>query len=122
MRKLTIEISDATYEQMAKQAELMNKTPVILVTDLLLAAYGNGVIHSANGQSSETAYMNGKSQYVPKTLREILEEEGMVEPLSDELAALAMPEVTIETVRDILSRAEELSSSELLDEQRGPKI
>jgi len=121
MHKLIIEISDDTYDRMAKQAKITNKTPVMLVKDLLQVTYGNGVLHSTNGHSPEASRMNGDTNTTPKTTRELLEEAGMVVPLSDELRALAMPEVTIEEVREIMAKTKEPSSCANSDTKAAPK-
>jgi predicted DNA-binding protein len=104
MSRITVELSPEVYDRLAAHAKEKGTTPAEFAKELM-------------EQSLENKAVKPK-----RTARELLEEAGMVRPLGDELRKLMIPDVTLDEVIEILSSTNGPSLTEILDEQRGPKV
>lgn len=102
METLRIELSDAAYGELRRQAERAGKAPEALSREILEEA-----LHGPRpGQL---------------TAREILRQAGLLTELSPDLRARIIPGVTLDEVRESLTSAGGPSLSEIIQQQRGPK-
>lgn len=104
MNTITIDLSPEIYKRLEAQAQKTGQAVEVLSRELLEAAL----------KSSEVAR--------PRTTREVLQAAGRARPLSDALRKKILPDVTLEEVRAILTRAASPSLSEIILEQRGLKL
>ena len=104
MSTIVIDIPPETYERLEEQARKAGKAPEALTRELLETAL----------QAREVAR--------PRTAREVLQALGRVRPLSETLRSKIIPGVTLDEVRIALTHAAGPSLSEIILEQRGPKL
>jgi predicted DNA-binding protein len=104
MSTIVIDIPPETYKRLEEQARRDGKAPEALTRELL-----------------ETA-LQAREEAQPKTAREILQASGRVRPLSETLRRKIIPGVTLDEVRIALTHAAGPSLSEIILEQRGPKL
>ena len=104
MNKIVIDIPPETHKRLEVQARRKGKTLKALTRELIETAL----------QTSEEAG--------PKTAQEVLQAAGRIHPLSETLRRKIIPGVTLDEVRTALTQAAGPSLSELILEQRGPKL
>jgi predicted DNA-binding protein len=104
MNTIVIDIPPETHKRLEAQARREGKTLKALTRELIETAL----------QTCEGAG--------PKTALEVLQSAGRVHPLSETLRRKIIPGVTLDEVRKALSQAAGPSLSELVVEQRGPKL
>ncbi|MFB0534662.1 MAG: hypothetical protein ACETWR_06740 [Anaerolineae bacterium] len=104
MSTIVIDIPPETYERLEEQARKAGKAPETLTRELL-----------------ETA-LQAREEARPRTAREVLQALGRVRPLSETLRSKIIPGVTLDEVRIALTHAAGPSLSEIILEQRGPKL
>jgi plasmid stability protein len=104
MPTMLIHLPTDLYEQLKIQARQAGTTPEALTRELLQTA-----LHAHEKPQLHTA-------------REVLQSAGRVRPLSDALRRQIIPGVTLEEVRQALSQAVGPTLSEIIQDQRGPKV
>ncbi len=104
MSTIVIEIPLETNKRLQEQARREGKTLKALTREIIEAAL----------QAHEEAR--------PKTAREALQAAGRVHPLSGTLRRKIIPGVSLDEVRLALAQANGPSLSDLILEQRGPKL
>lgn len=104
MSTIVIDIPPETYERLEEQARKAGKAPETLTRELL-----------------ETA-LQARDEARPRTAREVLQALGRVRPLSETLRSKIIPGVTLDEVRIALTHTAGPSLSEIILEQRGPKL
>lgn len=104
MSTMRIDLSPETYKRLEEQAQRVGKALEALTCELLEMAL----------QACEEAR--------PRTAREALQAVGRVRPLSADLRCKIIPGVSLDEVRMALSQAAGPSLSEIILEQRGPKL
>lgn len=105
MNTLAIELPPETYQRLQERARRMGKPPESLIKDLVEKALREEKMEEKVGEST----------------RQILEASGRVHPLSDALRRRIIYGVTLEEVRNALSRTSSPSLGEIVLEQRGLK-
>ena len=104
MRTLVLSLSERAYEQLKRRANQLGKPLEEVSEEIIEAAL------PAEESSS------------PKTVRQILEEAGMLSSLSDTLRAMIVRrDIPLEEVRRTVDSWGGPSLSEIIDEQRGPR-
>lgn len=103
MPTVVIHLPTDLYEQLEVHARQAGTTPEALTRELL-----------------ETA-LHAHEKPQPHTAREVLQAAGRVRSLSDALRHQIIPEVSLEEVRQALSRAVGPALSDIIQAQRGPK-
>jgi len=104
MSVITIDLPAETYQRLEEQARRSGRAVEILSRELLETAL----------QTYETVQ--------PRTTREVLQAAGRVRSLSATLRSKIIPGVTLNEVRAILAQTTSPSLSEVIHEQRGPKV
>jgi hypothetical protein len=126
MVKVVIELSPTTYQQLRQRAAQCGQAPESLASELLEAALqatqGQPPPEAVGASSAERQAVTDSASSPPvRSTREILRASGMLSELSPYLRSKIIPGVTLEEVREALTRAEGPSLSEIILEQRGPK-
>ena len=136
MNRLVIEISPELNEALATQVKTYGKSATEYARQLIETGVRRTAKTFSSGQAMTDAVKDRDAPYDvlsystpsetmsssrPKTVREYLEEAGMVVGLGDELRSMIIPGVTLEEVQQILADAGGPSLTEILDEHRGPK-
>jgi len=103
METLIVELSPRAYQALQERARKLGKPPQTLSREILEQA------------------LQEEAQ-PPRTTREILQALGRLRPLGPDLRRRIIPGVTIEEVRRSLAKAQGPSLSEIVLEQRGPKL
>lgn len=104
MSTIVIDIPIELYARLEEQARNAGKAPEVLTRELL---------ETALQQSQEAPH---------KTVREVLEALDRVRPLGERLERKIIPGVTLDEVRKALTQTAGPSLSEIVLEQRGPKL
>jgi hypothetical protein len=104
MSKIVIDVSPETYERLEEQARSAGKAPEALSRELL-----------------ETA-LRGPKAPPHRTARDVLETLDRTRSLSETLRRRIIPGVTLDEVREALSRAAGPSLGDIVLEQRGPRV
>lgn len=104
MNTITIDIPPEVYERLKEQARSAGKAPEVLSRELL-----------------ESALREAKAP-PHRTARDVLETLDRVRPLSETLRRRIIPGVTLDEVRMALNQTTGPSLSEIVLEQRGPKL
>ena len=136
MNRLIVEISPEVHEALVIQAKTYGKSATEYARQLIEMGVRRTAKNLSSAQATTDAVKDRDVPYDvisysiptetvsaphPKTVREYLEEAGMVVDLGDELRSLIIPGVTLEEVQQILADAAGPSLTEILDEHRGPK-
>jgi plasmid stability protein len=104
MDTIVIDIPPETHKRLEVQARREGKTVKALTRELIETGL----------QTCEEAW--------PKTVQEVLQVAGRIHPLSETLRRKIIPGVTLDEVRTALTQAAGPALSELILEQRGPKL
>lgn len=113
MNTLVIAVADSTLHNLEQQGQSAGKSSAQIAADLIEDVFGSTV----NGSH----HYFGLDTEEPKTIREYLQEAGLVVTMSDSLRRHIRYDVTLDEVVDILAEAGGPSLSEIVDTQRGPK-
>jgi predicted DNA-binding protein len=104
MSTIVIDVPPETYKRLEEQARYAGKAPEALTRELL-----------------ETA-LRGPKALPHRTARDVLETLDRIRPLSETLRRRIIPGVTLDEVRMALTQAAGPSLSEIVLEQRGPRL
>ena len=104
MSTITIDLPQETYERLEERARKTGQTPEVLSRHLL-----------------ET-FLSPQTTPSPHTVRDALYGTGRARPLSEALRSKIIPGVTLNTARKILANTAGPSLSEMIEEQRGPRL
>jgi hypothetical protein len=105
MASVTVELPSSEYEQLQKEAARLGKSPQSLIQEWV-----------AERLETETP----KPMTERELTREALRKAGLLTELGPNLQAMADPTISIEEVREALSRVPHPSLSEIIIEQREP--
>jgi plasmid stability protein len=123
MATVIVELPAESYEQLTQRAAAAGKTPEALSRDILEAALvASAPAATATAEAPDTPPPATEPAGEPPTAREILKAAGHLVELSPELRSLIIPGVTLEEVQEALTRAGGPSLSDIIIEQRGPKV
>ena len=104
MSTIVIDLPPEICKRLEDQARRAGKAPEVLTRELL-----------------ETA-LQAREELRPRTAREVLQAAGRVRSLSETLRCKIIPGVTLDEVRTALTQAAGPSLTEIILEQRGPKL
>ena len=113
MNTLVISVADDTLRNLERKAHSAGKSSAQVAADLVEDVFGTTV----NGGLYQSEIATKK----PKSIRDYLEEAGLIVKMNESLRKRIRYDVTLDEVIDILAEAGGPSLSEIVDEQRGPR-
>jgi plasmid stability protein len=123
MARVTVELPTESYQLLKRCAAAAGKSPEALSREILETALGaSGPSAPATSDASATAPPTSREPGRPLSAREVLQAAGHLVELSPEMRRRIIPGVTLEEVQEALSRAGGPSLSDIIIEQRGPKV
>ena len=121
MARVIVELPAEIYAQLQQRAAAAGKSPEALSREILETALGGDAARTPAAPEATTQATSPPTGE-PPTAREILKAAGHLVELSPELRSLIIPGVTLEEVQEALTRAGGPSLSDIIIEQRGPKV